>query len=132
MPEQSVQLISSEDTQEEVDVKESITELAGADAIPTGLIAMWHGLLANVPDGWVLCDGNNGTPNLLDRFVQGVATDSTDPGSTGGATAKATGDSSDLTGTSGTDQPNSLTKQHNHSISDIRPKYFEIAFIMKS
>jgi len=59
--------------------------------IPSGTIVMWHGTIANIPTGWVLCDGDNGTPNLLARFVQGVATAATNPGATGGATAKATG-----------------------------------------
>jgi hypothetical protein len=25
---------------------------------------MWYGLAATVPAGWVICDGNNGTPNM--------------------------------------------------------------------
>jgi microcystin-dependent protein len=58
---------------------------AYAVAIPSGLIAMWHGLIANIPSGWVICDGNNGTPNLLAKFVEGVATAATNPGATGGA-----------------------------------------------
>ena len=40
------------------------------DLIPPGVIVMWSG--ANVPDGWALCDGTNGTPDLRDRFVLGV------------------------------------------------------------
>ena len=53
--------------------------------VPSGVIVMWHGTIANIPAGWVICDGNNATPNLLARFVQGVATAATDPGATGGA-----------------------------------------------
>jgi hypothetical protein len=37
--------------------------------IPSGLISMWSGSIASIPSGWYLCDGANGTPNLLDRFV---------------------------------------------------------------
>src|SRR6185369_12849934 len=33
-------------------------------SIPAGLIAMWGGLVANIPSGWLLCDGQNGTPDL--------------------------------------------------------------------
>lgn len=54
--------------------------------IPTGLIAMWSGLLANIPTGWALCDGAGGRPNLLDKFVKSVPDAVTDPGGTGGAT----------------------------------------------
>ncbi|GAI79168.1 unnamed protein product, partial [marine sediment metagenome] len=56
-------------------------------SIPSGLITMWHGLITNIPSGWVLCDGGSGTPNLLAKFVEGVATAATNPGATGGAAA---------------------------------------------
>lgn len=46
---------------------------------------MWSGAIANIPPGFVLCDGKNGTPNLLDRFIVSVANGKTDPGATGGA-----------------------------------------------
>jgi len=53
--------------------------------VPTGAILMWHGLLADIPTGWVLCDGSNGTPNLVAKFVRGVSTSSTNPGTAGGS-----------------------------------------------
>lgn len=34
-----------------------------------GMIMMFSG--AAIPEGWALCDGTNGTPNLVDRFVLG-------------------------------------------------------------
>jgi hypothetical protein len=37
--------------------------------IPSGTIMMWSGRADSIPDGWVLCDGGNGTPRLQDRFV---------------------------------------------------------------
>lgn len=51
---------------------------------PPGFIQVWTGSLSNIPDGWALCDGNNGTPNLIDRSIKGVPDTSTDPGATGG------------------------------------------------
>lgn len=45
---------------------------------PPGTIVQWGGL--QVPEGWALCDGNNGTPNLIDKFIK--ASDS--PGEVGG------------------------------------------------
>ncbi|MDH4156684.1 MAG: phage tail protein [candidate division Zixibacteria bacterium] len=56
---------------------------AGAADIPTGLIVMWSGTLANIPTGWALCDGSNGTPDLRNRFIYGVNTGE-NPGSVGG------------------------------------------------
>ena len=44
----------------------------GATGIPAGLIAIWSGPSLTIPEGWVLCDGNNGTPDLRDKFVIGA------------------------------------------------------------
>jgi len=41
-------------------------------AVPTGCIIMWSGIVANIPSGWLLCDGTNGTPDLRGRFVLGA------------------------------------------------------------
>lgn len=40
--------------------------------MPSGGIIMWSGLIINIPTGWALCDGLNGTPNLRDRFIVGA------------------------------------------------------------
>lgn len=37
------------------------------------LIAIWAGVLANIPSNWALCDGNNGTPDLRSTFIKGAA-----------------------------------------------------------
>lgn len=37
--------------------------------VPAGGIIMWSG--STVPDGWAICNGSNGTPNLSDRFIVG-------------------------------------------------------------
>lgn len=40
-----------------------------------GMIVPWfvvEGESASIPAGWVLCDGTNGTPNLVGRFVRGA------------------------------------------------------------
>lgn len=33
-------------------------------------VRMFSGLTANIPTGWVICDGTNSTPNLADKFVR--------------------------------------------------------------
>ena len=53
--------------------------------VPSGVIVMWSGSLSNIPTGWALCDGTNGTPDLRDKFIKSVPNSSTDPGATGGA-----------------------------------------------
>jgi len=37
--------------------------------LPTGMITMWKGVTP--PNGWALCDGTNGTPDLRGRFIMG-------------------------------------------------------------
>lgn len=37
-----------------------------------GIIALWSGSASNIPEGWFLCDGNNNTPDLRDRFIVGA------------------------------------------------------------
>lgn len=54
-----------------------------AGGIPSGLVAMWSGAAPAVPDGWALCDGSNGTPDLRGRFVLGAGS-SYSVGATGG------------------------------------------------
>ena len=39
------------------------------DAMPIGSIIMFNGKAEEIPSGWAICDGTNGTPNLLDRFI---------------------------------------------------------------
>ncbi len=61
----------------------------GNDSVAVGTIAMWSGTIATIPTGWALCDGNNGTPNLLDKFVIGASDDDSGnavTGVTGGPT----------------------------------------------
>lgn len=40
--------------------------------MPVGAIIMWSGILADIPTGWALCNGQNGTPDLRERFVIGA------------------------------------------------------------
>lgn len=37
-----------------------------------GMIVLWSGAVIDIPDGWQLCDGTNGTPDLQDKFVPGA------------------------------------------------------------
>lgn len=67
------------------DVAKDLTpEAAAKFALPAGVILNWFGSIATVPAGWAVCDGNNGTPDLRDRFVKGAGGSSA-PGSNGGS-----------------------------------------------
>jgi hypothetical protein len=67
-----------------------------------GLIVMWSGTVNDIPPGWQLCDGTNGTPDLRDRFIIGAG-NAYDIGSTGGSTTITT---------------NNLPS-HNHSLTEV-------------
>ena len=60
--------------------------LTNTSLFATGMIMLWYGSVASIPSGWVLCDGNNSTPDLRNRFVVGAGT--------GGALSVASGSSS--------------------------------------
>tara|TARA_Y200000002_G_scaffold27024_1_gene20323 strand:- start:794 stop:1738 length:945 start_codon:yes stop_codon:yes gene_type:complete len=40
--------------------------------VPSGAIILWSGAANAIPTGYVICNGNNGTPDLRARFVIGV------------------------------------------------------------
>ncbi len=58
----------------------------GIDEVPPGVIVMWSGALESIPDGWALCDGTGGTPDLRDRFIMGVSA-LQNPGDVGGSSS---------------------------------------------
>jgi len=39
---------------------------------PSGIIAIWSGAVIDIPNGWLICDGTHGTPDLRDRFIVGA------------------------------------------------------------
>jgi hypothetical protein len=42
------------------------------EEVKTGHIRPFYGLRADIPSGWVECDGNNGTPNLRGSYPKGA------------------------------------------------------------
>lgn len=89
-------------------------------AVATGLIIIWTGTLANIPSGWDLCDGGGGRPNLRSRFVRGINTSSTNPGTVGGSvththTISTNNHNHSITSAGGhTHSINAITWTHNH------------------
>lgn len=64
--------------------QQAAIDAAVSMAVPSGLIAKWSGVLAEIPTAWALCDGTEGTPDLRDKFIKGCAA-GVDPGVTGGS-----------------------------------------------
>lgn len=46
--------------------------------VPRGGIIAWSGAVSDIPNGWRLCDGGSGTPDLRGRFILGTSVDSAD------------------------------------------------------
>lgn len=101
--------------------------------IPVRGIVMWSGTIAEIPVGWALCDGTNGTPDLRDKFIIGAGTDNASVASTNitGAATK-TGGSKDLavpahthtfsanTNTAGTHSHGASDSGHQHVAGQLR------------
>lgn len=56
------------------------------EEVKAGHIRPFYGLLADIPTGWVLCNGSNGTPDLRGVYPKGAAA-GVEAGVTGGALA---------------------------------------------
>lgn len=52
--------------------------------VPKGTIVIWSGTAEDIPEGWALCDGQDGRPDLRDKFVLGAGS-TYDVGATGGS-----------------------------------------------
>ena len=48
------------------------SNLTGIESFVAGMILLWSGAANAIPSGFVICDGNNSTPDLRDRFVVGA------------------------------------------------------------
>ena len=85
------------------------TSVANA-LIPVGGIIMWSGTIAEAEalSNWAICDGQNGRPDLRDKFVQGVG--SSGAGSTAGVNDQGGANSYTLA--------LNQMPQHKHDVSD--------------
>ena len=78
--------------------------------VPIGGIIMWSGTIAEAEalTNWKICDGQNGTPDLRDRFVLGV----------GSSTATSTASVDDTGGNNSITLTEGQMPSHNHNITD--------------
>lgn len=126
--------------------------------IPSGTIVMWSGNQNSIPTGWALCDGNNGTPDLRDKFIVGAGLNY-NIADTGGANeialtinempshthnvSKYAGSNVNLCGINGSAKDIQYTKDSNTKACtytssagsgrahENRPPYYALAYIMK-
>jgi len=91
----------------------AFVQTALSAAFTTGMIMLWSGSSSSIPSGWLLCDGNNDTPDLRNRFVVGA-------GST--YSVDATGGSADAVVVSHTHTATSVVTDPGHNHQYIRDK----------
>ena len=122
--------------------------LASSSLFVTGMILLWSGAASAIPTGWVLCDGNNSTPDLRDKFVVGASNSTGDttypglsPNATGGAatdTVNISDSASVVFGANGTGTASRAgSSSATVSISDsdtvnTLPPYYALCYIMKT
>lgn len=97
---------------------EGDTQRVAQAAFVVGQVIMWYGSADNIPPGWALCNGQNGTPDLRNRFIVGAGDDYS-LGATGGSASGVTSPSGAHTHTT-TSGPHALTVEemprHSHRI----------------
>jgi hypothetical protein len=125
--------------------------------IPSGAVILWTGSATAIPEGYALCDGTQGTPDLRGSFIIGAG-DITNgaayaPGATGGSATSGFGGSHTHTANNGSAalQQTSLAvaagalsalatdadSGHTHTINEVGdhthsvlPPYYALCFIM--
>lgn len=53
-------------------------------AVQAGMMLIWSGEPGNIPAGWGICDGSNGTPDLRNRFPTCTSSEFQESGDRGG------------------------------------------------
>jgi len=106
------------------------------------MIVIWSGAIVDIPHGWGLCDGSQGTPDLRGRFVV-AAGGAYNPGATGGSSSHThpfTGDGHTHTIPGGADIAAGTDYDHitgsgnvtgTTDVSSHQPPYHALCYIMK-
>ena len=98
-----------------------VVKQVNAAPIPVGGIIMWSGAVNSLPAGWKLCDGQNGTPNLENKFIVASNNSTGTPTTTVSGSAVASGGSATHNHTGNTGNHTLTTSQipsHSHPYKD--------------
>lgn len=117
--------------------------LVEVEDVLSGMILLWSGAIVDIPAGYVLCDGNNGSPDLRDKFIRGAG-NIANPDQTGGSTAHShtfTGDGHSHTigviggisaGPDNSDFTSTDPAAGTTDSATLLPPWYALAFIMKT
>ena len=104
-------------------IEDFLATLGTGGLVPPGAIIMWSGAVDAIPEGWALCDGSNGTPDLRDRFIVGAG-GSYNVGDTGGSnTVKLTTSQIPSHDHGSGTLTTSTAGLHNHRYTRLTPDY---------
>ncbi|RLI02974.1 hypothetical protein DRO38_03300 [Candidatus Bathyarchaeota archaeon] len=109
------------------------------DPIPSRTIWVWSGNIADIPAGYVLCDGTNGTPDLRDLFIVGAGGSFAVNSSGGADTIDHNHGETDIATIANAkcnyyNATHNLPTYHKHQLTGAYtniPPYIYLAFIMK-
>ncbi len=68
----TINVYSNSETLPRASLKFTRYSVSNGTSVPQGTILPWYGKLDEIPDGFYLCDGKNGTPDLRNRFIVGA------------------------------------------------------------
>ena len=104
--------------------------------LPKGIITLWYGSTASIPNGWALCNGDNGTPDLRNKFLVGAGDTYAVDGSVGATThthsVNAT-ESTDVARGADTEDPQAARQSHTLTTASgsSLPPYYALAYLMR-
>lgn len=122
-----------------------------AGSVPSGVIVMWSGAANAIPTGWALCNGQNNTPDLRNRFIVGAGSTYA-VGATGGSdtvtltvaqmpshnhssplgVARGSGNMSGSYGSFDVGENVATSYNGSGQAHENRPPYYALCFIMKT
>lgn len=106
---------------DENDNEVQLTNSLGFIGGMTGEVRIFSGLIANIPPGWALCDGVSNPLNLIGKFIRGINTSVTEPGTPGGADSISL---STMPAHTHTASCGSTSAPHAHSITYYTNEYY--------
>ena len=97
--------------------------------VPIGGIIQWSGAIVDIPINFALCDGDNGTPDLRDKFIVGAGS-AYGVGQTGGALTHFHSGGGSVS-VAGAGPSNAWDIQTDSDTSSSLPPFYALASIMR-